>query len=105
MEFESKGLISLEIDGEVYGYRLFESLDSLSKTKSQRKSAKQLNISHTVFNRRILKAEEKLGIKLTKKVGNGTHLTREGLDLLEELEDIPEDLRISKLLKDAGVFK
>ena len=50
MEFESKGLISLEIDGEVYGYRLFESLDSLSKTKSQRKSAKQLNISHTVFN-------------------------------------------------------
>ena len=27
------------------------------------------------------------------------------LDLLEELEDIPEDLRISKLLKDAGVFK
>ena len=86
MEFESKGLISLEIDGEVYGYRLFESLDSLSKTKSQRKSAKQLNISHTVFNRRILKAEEKLGIKLTKKVGNGTHLTREGLDLLEEFK-------------------
>ena len=86
MEFESKGLISLEIDGEVCGYRLFESLDSLSKTKSQRKSAKQLNISHTVFNRRILKAEEKLGIKLTKKVGNGTHLTREGLDLLEEFK-------------------
>lgn len=86
MEFESKGLISLEIDGEVYGYRLFESLDSLSKTKSQRKSAKQLNISHTVFNRRILKAEEKLGIKLSKKVGNGTHLTREGLDLLEEFK-------------------
>lgn len=86
MEFESKGLISLEIDGEVYGYRLFESLDSLSKTKSQRKSAKQLNISHTVFNRRILKAEEKLGIKLTKKVGNGTHLTREGVDLLEEFK-------------------
>ena len=86
MEFESKGLISLEIDGEVYGYRLFESLDSLSKTKSQRKSAKQLNISHTVFNRRILKSEEKLGIKLTKTVGNGTHLTREGLDLLEEFK-------------------
>ena len=27
------------------------------------------------------------------------------LDLLEELEDIPEELRISKLLKDTGVFK
>lgn len=84
MEFKSKGLISLEIDGEVYGYRLFESLDSLSKTKSQRGSAKELNISHTVFNRRILKAEEKLGFKLTRKVGNGTDLTQEGLELLEE---------------------
>ena len=86
MEFESKGLISLEINGEVYGYRLYESLDSLSKTKSQRRSAKELNISHTVFNRRILKAEEKLGFKLTKKVGNGTALTQEGLDLLEEFK-------------------
>ncbi|WP_294006431.1 LysR family transcriptional regulator, partial [uncultured Methanobrevibacter sp.] len=83
---ESKGLISLEINGEVYGYRLYESLDSLSKTKSQRRSAKELNISHTVFNRRILKAEEKLGFKLTKKVGNGTALTQEGLDLLEEFK-------------------
>ncbi len=86
MEFESKGLISLEINGEVYGYRLYESLDSLSKTNSQRKSAKKLNISHTVFNRRILKAEEKLGLKLTKKVGNGTKLTKEGLKLLEEFK-------------------
>ena len=86
MEFESKGLISLEINGEVYGYRLYESLDFLSKTKSQRRSAKELNISHTVFNRRILKAEEKLGFKLTKKVGNGTELTQEGLDLLEEFK-------------------
>ena len=86
MEFESKGLISLEINGEVYGYRLYESLDSLSKTKSQRRSAQELNISHTVFNRRILKAEEKLGFKLTKKVGNGTALTQEGLDLLEEFK-------------------
>ncbi len=86
MEFESKGLISLEINGEVYGYRLYESLDSLSKTKSQRRSAKELNISHTVFNRRILKAEEKLGFKLTEKVGNGTGLTKEGIGLLEEFK-------------------
>ena len=61
-----------------------ESLESLSKTKSQRKSAKELNISHTVFNRRILKAEDKLGFKISKKVGNGTVLTQEGLDLLNE---------------------
>ena len=84
MEFQSKGLISLDIDGTIYDYKLYESLESLSKTKSQRRSAKELNISHTVFNRRILKAEEKLGFKITKKAGNGTVLTQEGLSLLDE---------------------
>ena len=67
MKFESKGLINIEIDGDIYDYKLYESLESLSKTKSQRKSAKELNISHTVFNRRILKAEDKLGFKISKK--------------------------------------
>lgn len=84
MEFQSKGLISLDINGTIYDYKLYESLDSLSRTKSQRSSAKELNISHTVFNRRILKAEEKLGFKITQKAGNGTILTREGQDLLDE---------------------
>jgi DNA-binding transcriptional LysR family regulator len=84
MKFESKGLISLEINGEIYDYKLYQSLDSLSRTKSQRKSAKELNISHTVFNRRLLKAEDKLGVKITEKIGNGTHLTQEGQELLEE---------------------
>jgi len=84
MKFESKGLISLEINGEIYDYKLYQSLNSLSQTKSQRKSAKELNISHTVFNRRLLKAEDKLGVKITEKVGNGTVLTPEGLKLLEE---------------------
>lgn len=84
MKFESEGLISLDINGEIYDYKLYQSLESLSRTKSQRKSAKDLNISHTVFNRRILKAEDKLGLKLTQKVGNGTLLTSEGMDLLNE---------------------
>ena len=84
MEFQSKGLISLDIDGTIYDYKLYESLESLSKTKSQRQSAKELNISHTVFNRRLLKAEDKLGFKITRKVGNGTVLTQEGLELLDE---------------------
>lgn len=84
MEFQSKGLISIDIDGTVYDHKLYESLESLSKTKSQRSSAKELNISHTVFNRRILKAEEKLGFKITRKEGNGTVLTTEGLELLDE---------------------
>ena len=61
-------------------------MESLSRTKSQRKSAKELGISHTVFNRRLLKAEEKLGFKITQKVGNGTLLTKEGLQLLEEYQ-------------------
>ena len=86
MKFHSKGLISLDINGEIYSYKLYQSLESLSKTKSQRKTKKELNISHTVFNRRLLKAEEKLGFKITEKVGNGTILTRDGLDLLEEFQ-------------------
>ena len=84
MKFESRGLISLEIDGKVYDYKLYQSLESLSQTHSQRKSAKELNISHTVFNRRLLKAEDKLGIKITRKEGNGSYLTEDGLGLLEE---------------------
>ncbi len=84
MKIQSEGLISLNIDGNIYDYKLYESLNSLFKTRSQRKSAKELHISHTVFNRRLLKAEEKLGFKITRKVGNGTILTPEGLALLEE---------------------
>ena len=84
MKLQSKGLISLEINGKIYGHKLYQSLESLSRTHSQRKSAKELNISHTVFNRRILKAEEKLSTKLTEKRGNGSVLTEDGLKLLEE---------------------
>ena len=86
MKFKSKGLINLDINGTIYDYKLYQSLESLSRTKSQRKSAKELNISHTVFNRRLLKAEEKLGFEITEKVGNGTVLTRNGLSLLEEFQ-------------------
>ena len=84
MKFQSEGLISLNINGKIYDYKLYQSLESLARTKSQRKSAKELNISHTVFNRRLLKAEEKLGLKITQKVGNGTLLTEAGADLLNE---------------------
>ena len=86
MKFESKGLISIEIDGKIYDYKLYQSLESLARTQSQRKSAKELGISHTVFNRRLLKAEEKLGVKITQKVGNGTLLTPDGETLLEEFK-------------------
>ena len=84
MKFHSEGLISLNINGNIYDHKLYQSLDSLARTKSQRKSAKELNISHTVFNRRLLKAEEKLGLKITQKIGNGTILTEAGAELLNE---------------------
>ena len=102
MKFESKGLISLEIDGEVYNYKLYESLNSLSKTKSQRQSAKELNISHTVFNRRLLKAEDKLGVKLTRKVGNGTILTSEGIQLLQEFRKYINQIEKTSSINIAG---
>ena len=86
MKIESNGLISLEINGEIYDYKLYQSLESLSRTNSQRKSAKELGISHTVFNRRLLKAEDKLGVKIRQKAGNGTLLTQEGQSLLEEFK-------------------
>ncbi len=86
MKLKSRGLISLNINGTIYDYKLYQSLESLSRTKSQRQSAKELNISHTVFNRRLLKAEEKLGFKITEKIGNGTLLTKNGLELLEEFQ-------------------
>ena len=102
MKFQSKGLISLDINGKIYDYKLYQSLNSLNKTKSQRKSAKELNISHTVFNRRLLKAEEKLGFKKTKKVGNGTILTQEGLDLLEEFRKYLIQIEKTKNINIAG---
>ena len=102
MKFESKGLISLEINGEIYDYKLYQSLNSLTKTKSQRKSAKELNISHTVFNRRLLKAEEKLGVKITEKKGNGTVLTPEGSELLEEFRKYLIQIEKTSSLNIAG---
>ena len=88
MNLESKGLISLEINGDIYDYKLYQSLDALNRTKSQRKSAKELNISHTVFNRRIIRAEERLNLKLTEKVGNGSKLSDDGMKLLEEYKSM-----------------
>ena len=49
--------LDFEIDGVLYNYKLFDTLKAINETKSQRKAAKQLNISHTVLNKRILKAD------------------------------------------------
>ena len=85
--------IGIKINGESFNYKLFESLESLSRTYSQRKTAKELHISHSVLNRRIKGAEEKLGEPLVITVGSGSQLS-ELLDIyykyLARLEDKEE---------------
>lgn len=75
-------MIGIEINGEIYDYKLFQTLESLAKTYSQRKAAKELGVSHSVLNRRVKNAEEKIGEKLVETVGSGSELTRKGIELL-----------------------
>lgn len=89
--------IGIEIDGMSFNHKFFETLDSLSKTYSQRKTAKELKVSHSVLNRRIKNAEDKLGEKLVITVGSGSELSPKGYELLDiyykyknRLEDRPE---------------
>ncbi len=77
-----KPKIGIEINGKSFNYKLFETLESLSRTYSQRKTAKELKISHSVLNRRIKNAEEKLGEKLVLTVGSGSELSPRGYELL-----------------------
>ena len=64
--------IGIRINGKSFNYKLFETLESLSRTYSQRKTAKELKISHSVLNRRIKNAEEQLGEKLVFTIGSGS---------------------------------
>ena len=75
--------IGIEIDGISFNYKFFETLESLSKTYSQRKTAKELKVSHSVLNRRIKNAEDKLGEKLVITVGSGSELSERGYELLD----------------------
>ena len=89
--------IGIEIEGNSFNHKFFETLESLSKTYSQRKTAKELKVSHSVLNRRIKNAENKLGEKLVITVGSGSELSPKGYELLDiyykyknRLEDRPE---------------
>ena len=91
--------IGIEIDGISFNYKFFETLESLSKTYSQRKTAKELKVSHSVLNRRIKNAEDKLGEKLVITVGSGSELSERGYELLDiyykyknRLEDRTENI-------------
>ena len=78
-----KAEIGIEINGESYKHSLFQTLEILSKTYSQRKAAKTLKISHSVLNRRIKISEDSLGYKLVKSTNQGSELTDDALHLLD----------------------
>ncbi|KZX11493.1 LysR family transcriptional regulator [Methanobrevibacter curvatus] len=82
MKFEPK--IGLKLDENFYDYKLFESLEALSKTFSQRKTAEILDVSAPVLNRRIKNVEKKLGYELTQTTPKGTELSKNGLNLLNK---------------------
>ena len=81
-----KPQISMEIDQQIYSYKLFESLYVISKTLSQRRAAKELKISHSVLNRRIKNSEEKLGFELIKVIGSKSYLTDEAIQILKQYQ-------------------
>ena len=102
MTDEVKPVIGIEINDKIYNYKLFQSLDLLSKTFSQRKAAKKLGISHSVFNRRIINAEKSLGYKLVDKVGSGSELTDKGFELLDIYHTYNNRLKKSDNIRIAG---
>ncbi|WP_409200077.1 LysR family transcriptional regulator [Methanobrevibacter sp. DSM 116169] len=95
MKFKSEVELSLKIDGKTYDYKLFQSLKSISENNSQRKAANELGISHVVLNRRIKKAEENLGFNLVLNYKNGSKLSSEGIDLLNEFNEYYDKLKVS----------
>lgn len=88
----------------IYDYKLFDTLKSIKLNKSQRKAAKELGISHTVLNRRIIKAEELLSQPLVKVTNRGSTLTDYALNLLEEYESYEQRLTDDDVWVMAGGF-
>lgn len=102
MVFNKK--LNLEIDDVVYDYKLFDTLKSIKSNKSQRKAAKALGISHTVLNRRIIKAESLLNQPLVTVSKRGSFLTDYAMNLLEEYELYEERLNDDAVWTVAGGF-
>ncbi|WP_413862108.1 LysR family transcriptional regulator [Methanobrevibacter sp. UBA417] len=98
-----KPKIELDINGYIYNYKLFESLKSLQKTQSIRKTSEKLNLSHSALDRKIKNAENKLGFKLVKNnYGSGTTLTKEGLNLIKIYNQYQIRLNESNKINIAG---
>jgi len=91
MEFNPT--LNLEINGVKFTYRLFDALEEISQTWSQREAAKSLGISHAVLNRRIRDAENKLGFKLVYTTGAGSGLTPQAISILEKYQQYQKRLQ------------
>jgi molybdate transport repressor ModE-like protein len=76
--------LNIVIDGYEFSYKLFDTLECVSKTWSQREAAKNLGISHSVLNRRIKEFEEKLGSRLVETTGAGSGLTEKGFEIINQ---------------------
>ena len=82
--------LNMGINDQEFSHKIFETLECVSKTYSQREAAKRLGISHSVLNRRIKESEEKFGYRLVETTGAGDAFNggfavalSEGMDLVE----------------------
>jgi len=78
--------LNMIINEHEFSYKIFETLECLSKTWSQREAARRLGISHSVLNRRIKESEEKFGFRLVETTGAGSGLTENGFKILSKYE-------------------
>ena len=78
--------LNMVIEGQEFSHKIFETLECVSRTYSQREAAKRLGISHSVLNRRIKESEEKFGVRLVETTGAGSGLTENGRLILSKYE-------------------
>lgn len=96
--------VSLMIEGHTFSYKLFDALEYVSKTYSQRKAAQKLGISHAVLNRRIKEAEEKLGFKLIVATGAGSELTADAKKIIQQYKKYTNKLKEREKLVICGGY-
>lgn len=80
MDYEADVL--LKINDYKFDYKLFNALKTIKIYNSQRKAAKELNIAHTVLNRRIKNAEKKLNTSLVDIKGVKSYLSKDAEEIL-----------------------
>ncbi len=94
MNYDPK--LGMVINGQEFSYKIFETLECIAKTYSQREAAKKLGISHSVLNRRIKESEEKINARLVETTGAGSGLTENGHELLNKYQSLMKRLEKRK---------